>query len=111
MGLSCIALTWFPSVLGTAFLLFALGLGWNVSFVAATAQLADRAAPAERGRLLGLNDLLSSLAGATLALLGGIALDTLGVTALAVGATVIVLLPLTRLLRRQAPATIAPRRT
>ena len=37
--------------------------------------------------------------------------DTLGVTALAVGATVIVLLPLTRLLRRQAPATIAPRRT
>jgi MFS family permease len=111
MGLSCIGLTWLPSVLGTAFLLFSLGLGWNISFVAATAQLADRAAAAERGRLLGLNDLLSSLTGATLALLGGIALDTLGVTALAVGATVIVLLPLTRLLRRQAPATIAPRRT
>jgi MFS family permease len=111
MGLSCIGLTWFASVLGTAFLLFALGLGWSVSFVAATAQLADCAAASERGRLLGLNDLLSSLTGAALALIGGIALDALGVTALALGAAVIVLLPLTRLLRRQAPATIAPRRT
>ena len=41
-------------------LLFGLGLGWNLSFVAATAELADRAAPAERGKLLGFNDLLSS---------------------------------------------------
>ena len=111
MGLSCIGLTWFASVLGTAFLLFALGLGWSVSFVAATAQLADCAAASERGRLLGLNDLLSSLTGAALALIGGIALDALGVTALALGAAVIVFLPLTRLLRRQTPATIAPRRT
>ena len=112
MGASCIGLAWFESVLGTAFLLFGLGLGWNVSFVAATAQLADRAAPAERGKLLGFNDQLSALAGAALALLGGFALDTLGVVALAVGATVLVLLPLIRLLRSDEPvATIAPRRT
>jgi hypothetical protein len=70
------------------------------------------AAPSERGRLLGFSDRLSALTGAALALLGGLALDGLGVTALAVGATVLVLLPLLRLLRRQPPAaTIAPRRT
>jgi MFS family permease len=100
MGASCIGLAWFESVLGTALLLFGLGLGWSISFVAATAQLADRAAPAERGKLLGFNDQLSALLGAGLALLGGFALDAVGVTALAIGATVIVLLPLARLLRR-----------
>jgi MFS family permease len=112
LGVSCIGLAWFESVLGSAILLFGLGLGWSLSFVAATASLADRAAPSERGKLLGFNDQISALAGAALALLGGFALDTLGVLALAVGATVLVLLPLIRLLRREEPvATIAPRRT
>jgi MFS family permease len=112
MALSCIGLTWFESVVGTAVLLFTLGLGWNLSFVAATAQLADRAAPAERGKLLGFNDLLSALTGAALALLGGLALDALGVSALAIGSTILVLLPLARLIRRERPpATIAARRT
>jgi MFS family permease len=112
MAFSCIGLTWFESVLGTAVLLFGLGLGWNLSFVAATAQLADCAAPAERGKLLGFSDLLSALTAAALALLGGLALDALGVSALAIGSTVLVLLPLVRLIRRQEPpATIAPRRT
>ena len=71
----------------TALLLFGLGIGWNLSFVAATAQLADATLPAERGKLLGFSDLLSGLTGAALALLGGVALDVLGVTALALGAT------------------------
>jgi hypothetical protein len=70
------------------------------------------AAPAERGKLLGFNDQLSALTGAGLALLGGYALDVLGVAALAIGSTVLVLLPLIRLLRRdEAVGTIAPRRT
>ena len=112
MALSCIGLTWFQSVVGTAFLLFGLGLGWSFSFVAATAQLADCAAPAERGKLLGFNDQISALAGAGLALLGGYALDKLGVAALAIGSTVLVLIPLVRLLRRdEGVGTIAPRRT
>ena len=112
MAVSCIGLTWFQSVVGTAFLLFGLGLGWSISFVAATAQLADCAAPAERGKLLGFNDQISALAGAGLALLGGYALDTLGVAALAIGSTVLVLIPLVRLLRRdEGVGTIAPRRT
>jgi MFS family permease len=112
MAVSCIGITWFESVVGNAVLLFGLGLGWSISFVAATAQLADRAAPAERGKLLGFNDQLSALTGAGLALLGGYALDSLGVAALAIGATILVLLPLLRLLRGGDPiGTIAPRRT
>ena len=35
----------------------ASGSGWNLSFVAATAQLADCTLPWERGKLLGFNDL------------------------------------------------------
>jgi MFS family permease len=112
MAVSCIALQWLESVAGSAVLLFGLGLGWSVSFVAATALLADRAAPGERGKLLGFSDQLSALFAASLALLGGYALEALGVAALAIGATVIVLLPLLRLLRRTpAVARIAPRRT
>jgi MFS family permease len=94
MAVSCAGLQFFESVPATAVLLFGLGLGWNLSFVAATAQLADRSSPAERGKLLGFNDLGSSLLGAALALLGGAALEALGVAALALGAAAIVLLPI-----------------
>ncbi len=94
MAASTLGLLWFESVIATAILLFGLGVGWNVSFVAATAQMADRTSPAERGKLLGFNDLLSGLLGAGLALLGGFALDAIGVAALAIGATVIVAAPI-----------------
>lgn len=93
MALSTILLMGFDSVFATAVLLFGLGVGWNLSFVAATAQMVDRTSPAERGKLLGFNDLLSALFGASLALLGGYALDTIGVAALAIGATAIVAAP------------------
>ena len=93
MALSTIGLLWATSVLATAALLLGLGLGWNISFVAATARLANRTSPSERGKLLGFNDLLGALFGASLALLGGYALDVLGVGALAIGATAIVVTP------------------
>jgi MFS family permease len=93
MAVSCAGIQLFEGVVMTGILLFGLGLGWNVSFVAATAQLADRTAPAERGKLLGFNDLGSALLGAGLALLGGAVLEWLGVAALALGAAAIVLLP------------------
>ena len=85
--------------------------------MAATAQLADRTAPHERGKLLGFNDLLSGLTGAGLALLGGYALSALGVAALAIGATVLVVAPAAWISRAGAgfreapPATIVSRRT
>jgi MFS family permease len=93
MAISTIGLLWVSSVFATALLLLGLGLGWNFSFVSATAQLADRTMPAERGKLLGFNDLLGALFGASLALLGGYALDAIGVGALAIGATAIVVAP------------------
>ena len=98
MAASTIGLLWLESVVGTALLLFGLGVGWNLSFVAATAQLVDATAPSERGRILGFNDFMSALLGAALALLGGYALDAIGVAALALGATAIVAAPVLWLL-------------
>src|SRR6185436_17045360 len=94
-------------------LLFALGLGWNVSFVAATTQLADLAAPWERGKLLGFNDLVAALTGATFVLLGGSVLDQFGVTALAFAASIMALVPTAVILlsdkRRDVAVSIASR--
>ena len=98
MAGSTIGLLWLESVATTALLLFGLGVGWNLSFVAATAQLADATAPSERGRIMGFNDFMSALLGAGLALLGGYALDSIGVAALALGATAIVAAPVLWLL-------------
>jgi MFS family permease len=84
MALSTSGLLWTSSVFATALWLLGLGIGWNISFVAATAQLADRTSPVERGKLLGFNDLLGALCGAGLALLGGYALNALGAAAVAV---------------------------
>jgi MFS family permease len=114
MAVSCAGLVWAEGVVATGVLLFGLGLGWNLSFVAATAQLVDLTSPAERGRLLGFNDLLSGCLGAALALLGGVALEALGVAAMAIGAAAIALVPVVWITRRGARhdprlATIADR--
>lgn len=100
MGASTLGMQWFGSVPMTAVLLFGLGIGWNISFVAATAQMADRTSPAERGKLLGFNDLVAALLGAALALVGGYGLESAGVGALAVGATAIVVSPVAWILWR-----------
>src|SRR5438067_1181468 len=72
MALSNAALVWLTGIGGMSLSLFGLGLGWNLAFVAASTELVSRAAPAERGSLIGFSDLLSSFAGAALALGGGI---------------------------------------
>ncbi len=100
MGASTICLQWFSGVPMTAVLLFGLGIGWNISFVAATAQMADCTAAGERGKLLGFNDLVAALLGASLALIGGYGLESAGVGALAVGATIIVVSPVAWILWR-----------
>jgi MFS family permease len=107
MAVSVISLLWVESVAATAVALFGLGLGWNLSFVAATAELADLTLPSERGRLLGFNDLLSGATGAGLALLGGVALSTLGVAALAIGGTLLVVAPAVWILRHGMPEPVA----
>jgi MFS family permease len=93
MGVSVSGLVWAESVPATAAALFGLGLGWNLSYVAATAELTERTQPWERGRLLGFNDLVSGATGAGLTLLGGLVLTTVGVAALAIGATALVVVP------------------
>jgi MFS family permease len=106
MALSSIGLLWVTSVFSTAVLLLGLGIGWNISFVAATAEMADRTSPAERGKLLGFNDQVAAFLAAGLALLGGYALDAIGVAALAIGATVIVVSPIVLIARPGAGRTV-----
>jgi MFS family permease len=110
MGVSCALLFAVDSVWGTAVLLFGLGVGWNLSFVAASAELVDRTRPTERGKLLGFSEFLSAMSAAALALLGGVALNQLGVTALAFGAAFLAVVPIVlifRITRRPSlPGTI-----
>ena len=103
MGVSALGLAWISSVGSTALLLFGLGIGWNISYVAAAAQMADLTAPSERGRLFGFNDFAAALFGATLALVGGLTLETLGVGSMAIGAAILVTAPAPWLLRRRRP--------
>ena len=94
------------AVVPTALLLFGLGLGWNASFVAATTQLANLSTAAERGKLMGFNDFIAGLTGATLVIVGGLGLNIYGVPALSIGAGVIALLPIPFLIS----TSLSPRR-
>jgi MFS family permease len=93
MGASTISLVWVASSFATGVALFGLGLGWSLSYVAATSTLVDLAGPNERAQLVGFSDLLAGLTAASLALLGGLAYSKQGVETLAIGATIAVLLP------------------
>jgi MFS family permease len=105
MATSTVMLAWVVSIAGMSLSLFLLGLGWNVSYVAATAELVTHARPVERGRLVGTTDLVAGLLAAGLALLGGAAYTEWGAVAIAVGGTLAVLLPATAIfLARRPPA-------
>src|SRR5262245_26400894 len=78
MAVSNAGLIWLDGIPGMSVSLFGLGLGWNLSYVAATTQLVSLAAPAERGRLVGFSDLTSSFTGAAIALGGGVVYNSLG---------------------------------
>jgi hypothetical protein len=72
MAASNAALAWWASIAGMSVALFGLGLGWCLAYIAATTELVGLTGPAERGRLVGATDLISSLAGAALALGWGV---------------------------------------
>jgi MFS family permease len=93
MAVSNAGLVWLTGIGGMSLSLFGLGLGWNVAFVAASTQLVSLAAPSERGRLIGLSDLLSSFCGAALALGGGLIYSVAGSASLAVFAAALAALP------------------
>lgn len=110
MAFSTLMLAWVAEIGYLSFSLFLLGLGWNVSYVAASTELVTLAKPAERGRLVGFTDLVAGLTAAALALLGGLAYTEWGVVALAVGATAAVVAPavVISLSRRTPVATPEP---
>ena len=108
MAVSTLMLAWVEAIPAMSLSLFLLGLGWNVSFVAASAELVTLAEPVERGRLVGFTDLVAGLTAAALALLGGLAYTEWGVAALAVGATVAVLVPALAISRSRRTPVPAP---
>jgi MFS family permease len=110
MAASTLALSWFESILGMSTALFGLGLGWNLSYVAATTELVSLTAMSERGRLVGFSDLLSAGTGAVLALLGGVTFTAAGTTGLSIGATVLAIVPALALLayRKTAGPALTP---
>ena len=107
MAVSTVMLAWVVSIPAMSLSLFLLGLGWNVSYVAASAELVTHARPVERGRLVGFTDLMAGLLAAALALLGGLAYTEWGVVAIAVGATIAVVAPALVILLGRRP-TVAP---
>jgi MFS family permease len=107
MAVSVLALAWADSIAASSLCLFGLGIGWNVSYVAAVAELSHIASPAERGKLLGFTDLLCGSTGAVLALLGGVVYAQLGVVALAAGASALAAVPAAWILARGIPR-VAP---
>jgi MFS family permease len=93
MTLSNIALGWLGGVAGMSIALLGLGLGWNLSYVAATTELVALTSPSERGRLVGFTDLVASFTAAGLALLGGLVYSGSGPLALALAAAALGALP------------------
>jgi MFS family permease len=109
MSVSTAMLAWVESIGWMSASLFLLGLGWNLSYVAATAELVTHATPVERGRLVGFTDLSAGLLAAALALLGGAVYSEWGAVAIAVGSTVAVVVPaLALLVRRPSTAALEP---
>jgi MFS family permease len=106
-AVSTMGLAWATSVPAASLCLFGLGIGWNVAYVAAAAELSDVALPSERGRLLGFTDLLSAGTGAGLALAGGVVYTQLGIVALALGATALAVVPAAWLVARTPRQALA----
>jgi MFS family permease len=103
MAVSTVLLAWVVSIPSMSISLFLLGLGWNLSYVAASAELVTHARPVERQGLVGFTDLVAGLMAAALALIGGLAYSEWGVVAIAVGATVAVIAPAVVISLRRAP--------
>ena len=101
------SLVWLGGVNGMSLALLGLGIGWNVSYVAATTELVSLTAPAERGRLVGFSDLRASFVAAALALLGGVVYSGAGVTALALTAAALAAIPGLWLAARPKPVPLA----
>jgi MFS family permease len=108
MAVSTVLLGFVDSIAWMSVSLFLLGLGWNLAYISATAELVTHATPVERGRLVGFTDLAAGLLAAALALLGGVAYTEWGVAAVAVGATLAVVVPAAAILFTRRPPAAVP---
>jgi MFS family permease len=100
IGFCTISVVWaVESVVATSLALFGIGLGWNFSYVAATAELSDRTVPVERGKILGFTDLLAGLLSAVLVSLGGLTLAAVGLAGLGVAGLALTVAPTLWVLR------------
>lgn len=101
IGFCTVSVVWVvESVVATSIALFGLGLGWNFSYVAATAELADKTVPVERGKILGFTDLLAGLLSAVLVSLGGVTLAAVGLVGLGAAGLALTVAPALWVLRR-----------
>ena len=94
LAAAVLALIFAHSVTLNALALFGIGLGWNISFVAATAELTALTTSAERGSIIGLSDLLAGMSGALITLLAGVAANSIGLTGLCIAGAALALLPI-----------------
>jgi MFS family permease len=74
--------------------LFLIGVGWCAAYLGSTAVISDLSGPAERGRTLGLADLVAALSAATGVLGGAFLLGATSIGVVAVAALVLLALPL-----------------
>jgi len=75
-----------------ALTLFGIGLGWSLAFVAATAELSERAPRGQSASLIGFSDLVGSGSAGALVAAGGFTLESLGLASVSIGAAVLPLL-------------------
>lgn len=94
LAVSVLAVMLAHSIALNALALFGIGLGWNIAFVAATAELTALTSATERGSIIGFSDLLAGASGALITLLAGVAANTIGLTGLSLTGAALALLPL-----------------
>jgi len=74
--------------------LFLIGVGWSAAYLGSTAVISDLAGPAERGRALGLADLVAAASAATGVLGGAFLLGASGIVVVGTVALALLSLPL-----------------
>lgn len=85
--------------------LFLIGVGWCAAYLGSTAVISDLSGPAERGRALGLADLVAALSAAIGVLGGAFLLGATNIGVVAVAALAVLVLPILLLapLREEGP--------